>query len=84
MAFHVMFLFIWLAIAMDYTDLSLLVRAKLCRLLLQLRDEAKWLPCPSLDKFLIRMLDHGWIVCCFQFKLYTYWKQPTSYKFLKF
>jgi len=38
-----MFLFIWLATAMDYTDSLLVVRAKPCRLLLQSRDEAKWL-----------------------------------------
>jgi len=55
MAFHVMFLFIWLATAMDYTDSSLVVRAKLWRLLLQSRNEAKQLPRPSSDKFLIRM-----------------------------
>jgi len=55
MAFHVMFLFIWFATAMDYTDSSLVARAKLCRLLLQLREEAKWLPRPSSDEFLIRM-----------------------------
>jgi len=35
---------------MDYTDSSLVARAKLCRLLLQLRDEAKWLPCPPSDE----------------------------------
>ena len=52
MAFHVMLLFIWLATAMDYTDSSLVVRAKLCRLLLQLRDEAKSLPTP-LTKYTI-------------------------------
>ena len=57
MAFHVMFLFKWLATAMGYTDLSLVVRAKLCRLLLQLIDEAKWLPHPSSDKILIRRVD---------------------------
>jgi len=52
MAFHVMLLFIWLATAMGYTDSSLVVRAKLCRLLLQSRDEV---PCPSLDESLIRV-----------------------------
>jgi len=57
MAFRVVLLFIWLATAMDYTDSSLVARAKLCRLLLQSRDEAKWLPHPSSDEFLIRMLD---------------------------
>ena len=50
-----MFLFIWLATAMDYTNASLVVRAKLRRLLLQSREKIKWLPCPLLDKFLIRL-----------------------------
>ena len=68
MAFHVIFLLIWLATAMDYTDSSLVARVKLCRLLLQLRDEAKWLPRLSMDEFLIRM-----------FKVLTYWKQHTYY-----
>ena len=61
--FYMMFLFLWLDTAMDYIDSLLVARAKLCRLLLQSRDEAKWLPRPSSDKFLIRMLDNGWTVC---------------------
>jgi len=44
MAVYVMFLFKWLATAMDYIDSSLVAREKLCRLLLQSKDEAKWLP----------------------------------------
>jgi len=53
MAFHVMFLFIWLAMAMVYSDSSIVARAKVCRLLPQSRNKAKWLPRPSSDKFLI-------------------------------
>jgi len=44
---------------LDYTDSSVLVRAKLCRLLLQSKDEAKWLPRPLSDEFLIRMWVHS-------------------------
>ena len=62
MAFHVMFLLIWLATAMNYHwPLIHCLRTKLCRLLLQSRDEAKWLLRPSLDEFLIRMLDYGFM-----------------------
>jgi len=83
MAFHVMFLFIWLATAMDYNDF-LVARTKLCRLLLQSRDEEKWLPRSLSDEFSIRMLDSKWTVCCFQFKVNTYWKQHTAYQRLTF
>ena len=62
MAFHVMFLFIWLAKAMDYTD-SLRQGQNCVGSYSQSRDEAKWLPHPLLDELLI---DHGWIVCCFK------------------
>jgi len=51
MTFHVTFLFIWFATAMDYTDSSLVAWEKLCMLLLQSRDEAKWLPRPFSDDF---------------------------------
>jgi len=77
MAFHVMFLFIWLAMAMDYTDSSLVARAKL---LLQSRNEAKQLPRPLLDKFLVMWVDS----MLFQFKYvrythtHTHWKQHTK------
>jgi len=79
-----MFLFKWLATDMDYTDSLLVAMAKLCRLLLQLRDEVKWLPHPSSDEFLIRMEDNGWIVCRFKFKVHTYWKQLATYQCLTF
>ena len=60
-----MVLFIWLATAMDCTDSSLVATEN--RLLLQSRDEAKWLPCPSFNEFLITMLDHGWTVYYFPY-----------------
>ena len=42
MAFHVIFLFIWLSTAIGYSDSSIVVRAKLCRLLLQSASFCDW------------------------------------------
>jgi len=51
-----------IATAINYATsalVAILARAKLCRLLLQSRDEAKQLPRPLSDAFLITMLDYG-------------------------